>query len=108
MSHVNMERLNQLLEDKAFVEKMMSLDTKEEVKEIFNANGVDFTMEDVEDMAKELERVSEAGDEISEDALEDVAGGFAITLAGVVAAGKIAVAVGAAGLSIYKWYKSRR
>ncbi|MBO6159512.1 MAG: hypothetical protein J6P72_09700 [Firmicutes bacterium] len=107
MSTINMERLNQLLEDKAFIEKMMSLDTKEEVKEIFNANGVDFTMEDVEEMAKELERAAEAGDEINESALEDVAGGFAITAAGLLAAGKIIVAVGGAGLAIYKWYKSR-
>ena len=64
-------------------------------------------MDEVNELGKELERISQGGDEIDIESLEEVSGGFAITAAGVVLAGKVIVAVGTAGLAIYKWYKSR-
>ena len=99
-----------LLDDKEFVVKMMSQETPEDVQKVFADHGVEITMEEVKELGKALAHLEKKGvsDELSEDDLMDVAGGFlGITAAGLIAAGKIVVAVGGLALSVYKWYKSR-
>ena len=100
--------LNKLMEDKEFVEKMLSQETPEDVQKLFHENGVEFTMDEVMALGRELDRLSNAGNgELDEQALEDVSGGVVITAATAWAIAKAAIAVGGAGLAIYKWYKSR-
>lgn len=93
-----------LMEDKEFVAKMLSQESAEDVQKLFLENGVDMTMEDVHTLGKMLDKLSESGDELTEDMLDDVAGG-SLALGWAIA--KAVFAVGSAGLAIYKWYKSR-
>lgn len=99
--------LSSLVNDKAFVEKMLSLETPEEVHKLFQENGVDFTMEEVLELGKALDQLERCGEELDDNMLEDVNGGFAITAATAWAVAKAVIAVGGAGLAVYKWYKSR-
>ena len=110
MDSIYTEKFNQLMEDKEFVMKMLGQATPEDVQALYRANGVEITMEDIDNLGKTLDLCfSKMDDELDESALENVSGGFAITLgAGVTiwTIGKAVFAVGAAGLAIYKWYKS--
>lgn len=94
-----------LLNNKEFVVEMMSQETPEDVQKVFAAHGVDISMEDVNAFGKALASldVQNSGDELDEEALMNVAGG----VIDWILAGKVVVAVVGAGISIYKWYKSR-
>jgi hypothetical protein len=111
MNNISTEKFNKLMEDKAFVEKMLGQETQEDVQKLFAENGVEMTMEEVGQLGETLNKCfDKLGDELDESALEDVSGGFFITLgAGVTgwAVAKAVIGIGAAGLAIYKWYKSR-
>lgn len=101
-------KFNVLMEDKVFVEKMLSLETPEDVQHLFCENGVDFTLEEIMAIGAELDRqFHKQNGELDENALDDVSGGVIITAATGWAIAKAVIAVGAAGLAIYKWYKSR-
>lgn len=106
MSTVDQAALNTLMEDKEFVVKMMSQETPEDVQALFRENGVDFTLEEVNEFGRELERLASMGEELNEEMLDAVSGGV-ITAATAWAAAKCAIAIGGAALAIYKWYKSR-
>ncbi len=98
--------LSKLMEDKAFVEKMLAQENPEAVRSLFAENGVEFTLEEVLEIGRALDQLTNPGDELDENALEDVSGGVAVT-ATAWAVAKAAIAIGGAGLAIYKWYKSR-
>lgn len=109
MNMVDTEKLNTLVKDKTFVERMMAQETPEDVQRLFNENGVALTLEDVKRIGKALSQLEDSGDELDEYALDDVAGGFAITLSAATcwAIAKAIIAIGGAALAIYKWYNSR-
>lgn len=68
-------RLEDLFEDEGFIEKVEAAETAEEMEELFKENGVDLSADKVKDC---LISVGGAG-EISEDTLENVAGGYVRT-----------------------------
>lgn len=107
MNAVEMEKLNELINDKGFVEMMMSQETPEAVQKVFNEHGVPLTLEDVKRIGSALNQMENPGAELSEADLDGVAGGFALTAATCWAIAKAVIAIGSAGLAIYKWYKSR-
>lgn len=110
MTTESANKLNLLLEDKEFMMKMLGQDSEQDVQKLFAENGVEMTLEEVDSLGATLDKCFKKldSDELDEDALEDVAGGFAITLVGVSgwAVAKAVIGIGAAGLAIYKWYKS--
>lgn len=99
----------ELMENKEFVHEMMSQETPEDVQKIFADNGVDMTIDEVNEIGRALANAENGAlsNELSEEALEDVSGGVVITAAGVWAAVRIIGAVGSTALAAYKWYKSR-
>ncbi|MGN1367587.1 MAG: hypothetical protein ACI4WX_01855 [Aristaeellaceae bacterium] len=107
MSNMNHAALNALLEDKNFMVEMLSQETAEDVQALFKKNGVEFTLEEVREIGRHIEELSSAEEELTDAALESVSGGVVITAATAWAVAKAAIAVGSAGLAIYKWYKSR-
>lgn len=107
MSNMNHAALNALLEDKNFMVEMLSQETAEDVQALFKKNGVEFTLEEVREIGRHIEELSSGEEELTDTALESVSGGVVITAATAWAVAKAAIAVGAAGLAIYKWYKSR-
>lgn len=95
----------ELVANKEFVVKMLSQETPEDVQKLFAENGIELTLDDVRVFGEALAE-AENKDELSAADLENVAGGViaAATVWGIIKVGSAAVA---AGLAIYKWYKSR-
>lgn len=106
MTNVDKKNLEKLMDDKGFVMTMLSQDTPEEVQKLFRDNGVEMSMDEVMELGAELDRYANNSGELDETALENVSGGIVLTAATCWAAAKAVIAVGAAGLAIYKWYKS--
>ena len=105
---MNLERMKEVLADEAFVKELFTLETAQEVQEALSQKGVELTVEDIELIADLLNRY-QAGEltgkeekaikaaqsfkdgELSDEELEEVAGGFG----GLIMAAIIAVVSGA-------------
>lgn len=74
-------KLEELMKDAAFVNAMFSKENSEEVQKLFAEKGVALTMEEVESLASAILQAAPAENgELSEDALDSVAGGRFIRL----------------------------
>ncbi len=111
------ERFNQLFEDQEVVRQVQAMSDPEEIRQFLASRGVDFTKEEMDSI---LLGIGEAVDkrmdegELSEDALESVAGGFAFSLTlgagATLLAGAAGFCVGVAAVGAlayfgYKYYK---
>lgn len=67
------EKLNTLLEDEVFLNKILNSENPEEVSALFAENGITLSVKEVEILRSRLE--SADNNELSEDQLENVAGG---------------------------------
>lgn len=67
------EKINALMEDEGFVESILQLETAEEVQKAFADKGVDLTVQDIEAIKDAV--IAKTEGELSEDDLENVAGG---------------------------------
>jgi len=68
----------QFLDDQAFIDKFLAAESAEEVQALFREQGVELTLEDVEKIGQEIREATmkNAGEgELSDDAMEQVAGG---------------------------------
>ncbi len=65
-----------LMEDKKFVEKIMQMESKEEVKKAFEAEGVKITDEQLNSLGKFFNEIVEKLSTLNEDELQAVAGGI--------------------------------
>ena len=72
------EKLNALLEDEAFLNKMLNAENPEQVSALFAENGITMSAKEVEILRSRLENAD--GGEHSEDQLENVAGGVDLDL----------------------------
>lgn len=106
MSVIANEAFVKLMENEAFVNEMLAQKSEEDVQKLYAANGVELTIDEVREVGKVLNSF-EGNGELEASDLDDVAGGIVITAATCWAVAKAAIAVGGAGLAIYKWYKSR-
>jgi len=97
------EKLNTLLEDQDFIEKLTSAETDAEVQALLAENGVELTLEEINAVKKGVEaRISEDG-ELSEDELENVAGGADIAkIIEVICSGIVKL-----GDAVHKWTRRR-
>lgn len=71
--------------DHSLVEKLVALETSEEVQSLLKEQGLEFSFEEINMLRDVLVKTIEKGNngELSDEDLEDVAGGIAITLATV-------------------------
>lgn len=84
----NFEQLKLKIEaDPSLAEKLFELESPEEAQSFLKAEGLEFTLEELGAFANEVNKLSETG-ELSDEALEGVAGGVAVTT--VAAVGTIA------------------
>ena len=75
-----MEKLETLLQDEEFAKKLFSLESDTEVQSFLAENGVEFTLKEIAAMKAAVKARLENGDEeLSEDMLENVAGGSALS-----------------------------
>ena len=69
-------KLEELMKDEAFLDAIFSKESSEEVQKLFAEKGVELTMEEVDGLAAAiLQAAPEGNGELSEDALDSVAGG---------------------------------
>ena len=104
-------KIKEIFADKEFVAKVLEMETAEEVQAAVKAQGVELTLEEIEATKAELANQIENkdSDEVSDEQLEQVAGGMAITTAVIIAGGLLAAGSGLAtlGAKIHEWTRRR-
>lgn len=101
------EKFEKLMQDQAFVEKLLALDEDTEIQALLAENGVDFSLEEIAAIKKGVSaQLSGEEAELSDDDLEGVAGGIAvatvITIVGTVIGG-----ISTGGNLVHKWTRGR-
>jgi len=86
---MNEERIKEIFSDEAFVKELLSLDAAEDIQALLNTKGIELDLDQIEKakeiVAKKLAIIA-AGEELGDDDLDDVSGGFAVTALGVASA----------------------
>ena len=84
------EHLKELMDNEIFVQKIAKMESNEEVQKAFSEQGIDFTMEEINQVVEQL-----YGDdsELNEDKLEEVSGGIVITTTTLTVVGCVAAGV---------------
>lgn len=98
------QKLAELFQNEQFKKEANELKTAEELQRLFASYGLELSLDEVYSLCEKIALNMEKG-ELSEDELENVSGGFAIT-AGVVALG--VGCIGALALGIYNGYKKTK
>ena len=68
-------KLKEVMADKTFAEKLLSLEEPEDVKKALEEKGVSLTLDEIRQMAEDAIREDEGDGELSDDELDMVAGG---------------------------------
>lgn len=71
------EKLKELLKDESFVKELVDKETAEEAQALLASKGVNLTAEQLNEIRKGIAARIEGGEELSDEQLENVAGGFA-------------------------------
>ena len=90
---MNELKIKEIFSDQTFVESLMEMENAEDVQAAIADKGIELTLNDIEALRTQLSNTSE---ELSEDDLENVAGGFAIS-ATVIAIGSCCAATFSVG-----------
>lgn len=72
------EKIVELIADKNFAETLFSLDSEEEVVDLFGRHDVSLTIEDVRSIQAALSQDINSSEELDEEGLENIAGGASI------------------------------
>ncbi len=80
------QKLMDLLQNNAFMEKILSAASTEEVKSLFSEQGLNLTDENINALGQALEKAIANGGELSEDDLADVSGGGDVSTTAIVTA----------------------
>lgn len=110
MNATIMERIGAVLSEKAFYEAYENVTTPEDLVAAVQQKVPEATVEEIDQfLTKVSEQLQSNEAELSENELENVSGGVAITLtvAGVCAFIKGAAVVGGAAGTLYWYYKHR-
>ncbi len=99
------EQLKDLMNDEVFVQKISKMENNEEVQKAFSERGIDFTMEEINQI---VEMVYENNTELGEDKLEEVSGGFAITTTTLAVVGCITAGISLLGGVMSEVNKGRK
>ena len=75
----NKEKLQQLMQDEKFLKEILNLETIEEVQDAFKKKDVDISTDDLEQIRELIIKSIDNDYELSEEELEEICGGFAIT-----------------------------
>ncbi|MDD3852446.1 MAG: Nif11-like leader peptide family RiPP precursor [Syntrophomonadaceae bacterium] len=94
--------------DKSLGEKLFSKENPQDVQQLLKEQGIEFSLDEIEVLKNALVKISEKGsDELSDEDLENVAGGSLTVMAIVAIVGAIAGAVTAAGGVVDNAVRSR-
>ena len=82
------EKVMAVLQQEGFVDKLLELEDPADVQALFKENGIDLTIDEVKAIGRGLnQQFAEEGEELSEDDLDDVAGGSAAAIVGAIVEG---------------------
>lgn len=81
---MNNEKLKELLKDEAFVKELVEQETVEDAQKLLASKGVDISVDQLNEIRKGVAARVEEGEELSDEQLENVAGGFADAITAVV------------------------
>lgn len=97
------DKLNILLQDKSFLEKLVSLETDAEVQAFLAENGIELSITQIITIKNGIAAKLGENEELSEDELKSISGGADIP--GIIAS--IADAIGKLGDYVDKWTRNR-
>ena len=99
------QKLTKLFESEQFKEEASKIQTAEELQSLFAEHGVDLTMEEVIDLCAAIAaQMGEA--ELSEEDLENVAGGIGLVTVGLICLG--VGCIGGLAVGIYNGYRDAK
>lgn len=79
LNEAELKKLGEMVKDEAFARKLFELETAEEVKSELHAKGVDLSLDEINELARQMnekaEKLKDGGDELTEEELEEAAGG---------------------------------
>ena len=82
------EKIQAILAEEGFVEKLMDCEEPEQVQALFAEKGVELGLDDVMGISKGLKAALDDSDELDEDSLDSVAGGsVTVAVIGAVVTG---------------------
>lgn len=98
------EKMSALLQDEAFLEKLLDLENDTDVQALLAENGVELTLAEISAVKTGIEnRLAGENEELSEDDLENVAGG--VDIGGLISG--ICEGIGKLGDCVHKWTRRR-
>lgn len=100
------EQIKELFSDETFVASILEMETPEEVQKALSERGLDLSLEEINTIQNSLSNEEE---ELSEDQLEEVAGGFAVTtlVCGLIIGGAAAGGAFSLGKAVHGWTRRR-
>lgn len=100
------QKLQEVLADKAFAEKLLGLETAEEVQAALSDKGVEFSTQEINDIRQGVIKQLEGGEELAPEQLKNVAGGIVITTAVGIVSGIVSIA-SAGAAKTHDWTRGR-
>ncbi len=103
---MNEQQIKELFSDEAFVSSIMEMENPEDVQKALSAKGLELSLAEIKAIQEAL---SSNEGELSEDELEDVAGGVAFTaiISALIIGGAAAGGAFTAGKAVHKWTRRR-
>lgn len=102
------QQLTALFQDASFAEKAKNFKTVEDMKIALEAHGIEMSIDEVTELCLAIGKraAQENGEELSEEALDDVAGGFGIVTWVCIGVGVLCI--GAFAVGVYNGYKGKK
>jgi len=104
---MNDEQIKELFSDEVFVNSLFELDEPEDVQKALAAKGLNLSLEEISVIRNSLQ--NENTDELSEDELESVSGGVAVTavVGAIIIAVSAVAGAGALAKKVTQWTNRR-
>ena len=96
-------RIKEAFADEQYVKELFALEKPEDAQAKLQEKGISMTLDEVKAIPKMLKAAQMNGDELSEDLLEDVAGGVLTVAAATIIAAGIGAGGAIIGAGIERW-----
>ena len=83
------EKLEQIIAEEGFAERLVACETAEEAQALFAEKGIELTLDDIKAISNGLANNFDESDELDEDSLDGVAGGAMIRQSALAVIGTV-------------------
>ena len=77
------KKLEEILADQEFVKKLLGIETAEEVQQALKEKGVELSLEEINEIHRQIIQQLESGEELDKEQLKNVAGGCGVLLSAI-------------------------